>query len=234
VRQALTVAAKDLRSDARAKEIIPTMVLFALVLMFLFTFPLPPGAGRVPVPEPRAGAVGVREVASAFLWASLLFAGVVGFGRSAAAEREQSRVEGLLLAPVDPAAIYAGKLLANLTYLAAMEAVLLPAFMVFFDVPPGRLFPGILPVLAAADVGLAAAGTLLGAASQYVRARELVLPLLAFPAMLPVVLGAIRLTSTLFTTGGFGGQASWFALLAATDLAYLAVGAVTFEHVLSE
>lgn len=234
MRQALAVAAKDLRSDARAKEIIPTMVLFALVLMFLFTFPLPPGAGRVPVPEPRAGAVGVREVASAFLWASLLFAGVVGFGRSAAAEREQSRVEGLLLAPVDPAAIYAGKLLANLAYLVAMEAVLLPAFMVFFDLPPGRLLPGIVPVLVAADIGLAAAGTLLGAASQYVRARELVLPLLAFPAMLPVTLGAIRLTSTLFTTGGLGGQASWFALLAATDLAYLAVGAVTFEHVLSE
>lgn len=234
MRRALAVAAKDLRSDARAKEIVPTMVLFALVLVFLFTFPLPPGSGRVPVPEPRAGAVSVREVAAAFLWASLLFAGVVGFGRSASAEREDHRIEGLLLAPVDPAALYAGKLAANLVYLAAMEAALLPAFMVFLDVPPGRLFPGIVPVLVAADVGLAAAGTLLGAASQYVRARELILPLLAFPAMLPVVLGAIRLTSTLFVTGGFGGQQSWFALLGVTDLAYLAIGAVTYEHVLTE
>ena len=144
------------------------------------------------------------------------------------------RIEGLLLAPVDPAALYAGKLAANLVYLAAMEVVLLPAFIVFLDVPPGRLFPEIVPVLVAADVGLAAVGTLLGAASQYVRARELVLPLLAFPAMLPVVLGAIRLTSTLFASGGFGGQASWFALLGATDIAYLAIGTVTFEYVLTE
>ena len=234
MRRALAVAAKDLRSDARAKEIVPTMVLFALVLVFLFTFPLPPGSGRVPVPEPRAGAVSVREVSAAFLWASLLFAGVVGFGRSASTEREDHRIEGLLLAPVDPAALYAGKLAANLVYLAAMEVVLLPAFIVFLDVPPGRLFPEIVPVLVAADVGLAAVGTLLGAASQYVRARELVLPLLAFPAMLPVVLGAIRLTSTLFASGGFGGQASWFALLGATDIAYLAIGTVTFEYVLTE
>jgi heme exporter protein B len=210
------------------------MVLFALVLVFLFTFPLPPGSGRVPVPEPRAGAVSVRDVAAAFLWASLLFAGVVGFGRSASAEREDGRIEGLLLAPVDPAALFAGKLLANLAYLAAMEAVLLPAFVVFFDLPPGRLFPGILPILIAADVGLAAAGTLLGAASQYVRARELILPLLAFPAMLPVVLGAIRLTSSLLSSGGVGGQGSWFALLGVTALAYVAIGAVTFEHVLHE
>ena len=199
MRRALAVAAKDLRSDARAKEIVPTMVLFALVLVFLFTFPLPPGSGRVPVPEPRAGAVSVREVSAAFLWASLLFAGVVGFGRSASTEREDHRIEGLLLAPVDPAALYAGKLAANLVYLAAMEVVLLPAFIVFLDVPPGRLFPEI-----------------------------------AFPAMLPVVLGAIRLTSTLFASGGFGGQASWFALLGAIDIAYLAIGTVTFEYVLTE
>jgi heme exporter protein B len=234
VKAALAVAAKDLRSDARAREIVPAMVLFALVLVFLFTFPLPPGSGRVGPPEPRAGAVGVRDVAAAFLWASLLFAGVVGFGRSAAAEREDGRIEGLVLAPVDPAALFTGKLLANLAYLALMEAALLPAFVLFFDIPPGLLFPGILVVVAAADVGLAAAGTLLGAASQEVRARELILPLLAFPAMLPVVLGAIRLTSSLLATGGFAGQGSWFVLLVGTDLAYLAIGAVTFEYVVSE
>jgi heme exporter protein B len=234
VRRALAVAAKDLRSDARAKEIVPAMVLFALVLVFLFTFPLPPGAGRVPVPEPRAGAVGVREVSAAFLWASLLFAGVIGFGRSASAEREENRIEGLLLAPVDPAAVFAGKFLANLAYLVAMEVVLLPAFLLFFDVPAGNLFPGLVPVLLLADVGLAATGTLLGAASQEVRARELILPLLSFPAMLPIVLGAIRLTSSLLASGDMAGGGGWIVLLLATDVAYLAIGAVTFEYVVGE
>jgi heme exporter protein B len=234
VRRALAIAAKDLRSDARAKEILPAMVFFALVLVFLFTFPLPPGSGRARVPSPRAGAIGVREVAAAFLWASILFSGVVGFGRSASAEREDARIEGLLLAPVDPAAVFAGKFVANFVQLVAMEAVLVPAFVLFFDVPVALLFPGIVPVVLGADVGLAAVGTLLGAASQYVRARELILPLLAFPAMLPVVLAAIRLTGSLLTTGGFARQGSWFALLVATDAAFLAIGAVTYEHVVNE
>lgn len=234
MRRALAVAAKDLRSDARAKEIVPAMVLFAFVLVFLFTFPLPPGAGRVPVPEPRAGAVAVRDVSAAFLWASLLFAGVIGFGRSASAEREEGRIEGLLLAPVDPAALFAGKFLANMVYLVAMEAVLLPVFILFFDVPVGNLLPGVIPVLLIADVGLAATGTLLGAASQEVRARELILPLLSFPAMLPIILGAIRLTSSLLASGDIAGEGAWLVLLLGTDLAYLAIGAVTFEYVVSE
>src|ERR671918_2037097 len=133
MRKALTIAAKDLRSEARAKEIAPAMVLFAIVLVFLFTFTLPAGSGRAPVPEPIAGAVASREVAGSLLWAALLFAGIVGFGRSAASEREAGRIEALLLAPVDPAALFAGKVLANLVYLSVMEVILVPIFLLFMD-----------------------------------------------------------------------------------------------------
>jgi len=210
------------------------MVLFGLILVFLFTLDFPPGAGRAPVPGPAAGAVGSRELAGAFLWVSLLFAGILGFGRNAAVEREGSRIEGLLLAPVDPAALFAGKALANFCYLWLLEAVLFPVFVVFFDVSPGLLLPGILLVALAANIGLAAAGTLFGAASQYVRARELVLPLLLFPVILPLVLAAERLTASLLTGAGLATQAHWFMLMAAFDLAIPAIGAVAFEYVISE
>ena len=138
------LAAKDLRSEARAREIAPPMVLFGLILVFLFTLDFPPGAGRAPVPGPVVGAVGSRELAGAFLWVSLLFAGVLGFGRNASTEREGNRIEGLLLAPVDPAALFAGKALANFCYLWTLEVILLPVFVLFFDVPTGLLLPGVL------------------------------------------------------------------------------------------
>ena len=234
MRAVAALAAKDLRSEARATEVAPAMVLFALVLVFLFTFLLPPGAGRAPVPEPRAGAVGARETAGAFLWASLLFAGILGFGRNAALEREGSRIEGLLLAPVDPAALFAGKALANFAYLWVMEAMLLPVFLVFFDVDPGFLLPEVLLVLVGANLGLAAAGPLFGAASQYARAREVVLPLLLFPVVLPLVLAAMRLTGSLLTSGTFLGEERWFILMLAFDVAIPAVGAVAFEYVVHE
>jgi heme exporter protein B len=234
LRKMLALTAKDLRSEARGREIAPPMVLFGLVLVFLLTLDFPPGAGRAPVPAPAAGAVGSRELAGAFLWASLLFAAVLGFGRSASAEREGNRIEGLLLAPVDPAALFAAKALANLCYLCLLEAVLLPVFVVLFDVAPGPLLPGVLLVALAADVGLAGAGTLFGAASQYVRTRELVLPLLLFPVVLPLVLGAERLTSSLLTGAGLAGEGRWFMLMAAFDLAILAIGAVAFEYVVNE
>src|SRR5207248_1642968 len=117
VRKMFLLAAKDLQSEARAREIAPPMVLFGLILVFLFTLDFPPGAGRAPVPGPVVGAVGSRELAGAFLWVSLLFAGILGFGRNASTEREGNRIEGLLLAPVDPAALFAGKALANFCYL---------------------------------------------------------------------------------------------------------------------
>jgi heme exporter protein B len=234
MRKAWTIAAKDLRSETRAKEIAPAMVLFAIVLVFLFKFTLPAGAGRAPVPAPVAGAVPSREVAGSLLWAALLFAGIVGFGRSAASEREGGRIEALLLAPVDPAALFAGKALANFVYLSAMEVILLPIFLLFMDLRPQLLFPEMILVGLLVNVGLAAVGTLFGAASQYARAREVVLPLLAFPVMLPAVLGAARLTSSLLVTGTLAGNAGWLVLLLAFDLVISAVGAVTFEYVIRE
>lgn len=234
MKKVLAIAGKDLRADVRGSQIVVSMILFALVLTFLFTFAFPPGAGRAPVPVPRAGAVASREIAGVFLWAGLLFAAILGFGRSAAMDTEGGRIEALLMAPVDPAALFAGKALANATALVAMEAVVVPAFILFFDTSPALLFPEFLLVLLLADIGLAATGTLFAAASQYARVREVILPLLAFPILLPVVLGAAALTTSLLVTGGIAGQTRWLVLLSAFDLSITAVGAVAFEYVITE
>lgn len=228
------IVVKDLRSDSRAKEIAPTMILFALALVFLFSFTLPPGAGRAAVPEARAGAIGAREVAGSILWISLLFAGVIGFGRSASTDHEGSKIEGLVLAPVDPALLYAGKTIANLAFLSLLEVAALPVFILLLDVPPGLLFPQIIVVALAANIGLAAVGSLFAAASQYARTRSLMLPLLTFPIVLPLLLGASRLTSMLLTSGGLGDQTRWLGLLLVYDVIFVTIGAVTFEFVIQE
>lgn len=234
MRTILALAAKDLRGESRARQIAPVMVVFALCLVFLLTFALPPGALRAPVPEPVAGAIGARDITGLLLWTSIFFAGVIGFGRSAAADREGSAGDGLLLAPVDPAALYTGKLLGNLAFLTAAELVAIPLFVLFANVDPAALLPGLLPIVLVANLGLASVGTLFGAATQHAEARALMLPLLTFPLALPVILGASKLTSTLLIERSFGIEARWFILLAVFDVIFVTLGAVTFEFVIQE
>jgi len=234
LRAVLALAAKDLRAESRAKQIAPVMMVFALCLVFLLTFALPPGALRAPVPEPRAGALAAREITGLLLWTTIFFAGVIGFGRSAAVDREGSAADGLLLAPVDPAALYTGKLLGNLAFLTAAELVAIPLFMLFANIPARGLLPGLIPVIVVANLGLASVGTLFGAATQHAEAKSLMLPLLTFPLALPVILGASKLTSTLLIENGFGVEGRWFILLAVFDVIFLTLGAVTFEFVIEE
>lgn len=233
MKKAVAIAMKDLRSDARALEIAPAMAAFALSLVFLLTFALPTAAGRAPVPPPQAGAVPVADVMGVFIWAALLFAMITGAGRSASAEHSGGRIDALVLAPVDPIAIFAGKAGANLAFLVAVELVVIPAAALLTAVPWSRV-AAVAPVALLASIGLAATGTLFGAATQYARARSVILPLLCFPVMLPLVLGASRLTSVALGSGGYSPEGRWFILMAVYDLVVTTVAAVTFEFVIKE
>lgn len=233
MRQIWTLARNDLLYETRAKQIAPVMVVFALSLVFLLTWALPPGALRASVPTPAAGSVGAREIAGILMWTVVFFAAVAGFNRSAAAEREDT-YEGLLLAPVDPAALFAGKLAGNFAFITVAEVAIFPIFMLFAGASPALLLPGLIPVAFTANLGLAAVGTLFTPASQHTPARSMILPLLTFPLSLPVILGSSRLTSNLMIDGGYGGDARWFILMIVFDIVFIAIGAVTFEFVIQE
>jgi heme exporter protein B len=228
------LAANDLLSEARAKQIVLVMVLFGLTLVFLLSFALPPGAIRAPLPDPQAGAVPAREITGTLIWTTIFFAAVIGLGRGVSVDSQSGAREGLLLAPIDPAALFAGKLIANLVFLLATEALVIPLFMVFANIDFGLLFPGILGVALAATLGLAAVGTLFGAASLYSEARSMMMPLLLFPFALPVVLAASKLTSALLIDGAVASELRWFILLAVYDIVFLTIGVVTFEFVIQE
>ena len=167
------LARKDLLLELRAKETLPSMLLFVLAALTIFHFALPRGTG---------------DTASlGLLWSALVFTALLGLTRAFVAEREQGMFDALILAPCDRSAIWLGKTLAVFAFLVAAEVVALPAFAAFFSGLDGRTVAAV----ALADVGICTVGTLFGAMAVAGRARELLLPLLFLPMAIPIVVGGV-------------------------------------------
>lgn len=222
---------KDLVIEARGRDTLPPMLVFSLAVTLLLAFTLPDTSRpstRMVLP---AGTASVADVLAGFLWVTVLFAGLVGFARSFEVERHHGAIDALLLVPLDRSGLYLAKAMTNLFFLVAVELFLFPAFAVLF---PIRLGPGLLAVTGLVDVGFVAVGTLFAALAAQTRSRELMLPVLAFPVLVPVFIAAVELTSDLFlgrpTSAVIGG--GWFGLLVAFDVIYAAVGVLAFEFVI--
>jgi len=172
-RDVAALARKDLLLELRAKETLPSMLLFVLATLTIFHFALPRGAGH--------------QASLGLLWSALVFTALLGLTRAFVAEREQGLFDALVLAPCDRSAIWLGKTLAVLAFLVAAEVVALPAFAAFFSGLDGRTVAAV----ALADIGICTVGTLFGAMAVAGRARELLLPLLFLPMAIPIVVGGV-------------------------------------------
>ncbi len=167
------LARKDLLLELRAKETLPSMLLFVISALTIFHFALPAGTSDV--------------AARGLLWSALVFTALLGLTRAFVAEREQGMFDALVLSPCDRSAIWLAKSIAVLAFLVAAEVVALPAFAAFFHGLDGRTVAAV----ALADVGIVAVGTLFGAMAVAGRARELLLPLLFLPTAIPIVVGGV-------------------------------------------
>jgi len=215
-RVALAVTQKDLVSEWRSREMVWSLGQFVLLALVIanFGFDLDTGGGRI---------------ASGVLWLALMFAGLVAFGRTFAAEKEQATLEAMLLTPAPPAAIFAGKAVAAALLLAVCEAVLLPGLALFFGAPVLSL-PVIATVLLA-TVGMAVLGCLLAALAAQTRARELLLPVLLLPLWIPLVV--VGGEAVLAAVGGRpNGQA--LGLLLDFDILFVVVASLAARYVLDE
>jgi heme exporter protein B len=216
--QVAAILWKDVRYELRSKQMWTGMGLFALLVLVIFNF-----AFDLRVDNKAAVAPGA-------LWVAFVFASILGLGRTIAAEREKGSMDRLLLCPVDRKAIYLAKLLGNMLFIGVVEIVALPIFVVLFDIP---LFVGtLLPVVLLGTLGIAAVGTLFSAMAAATRARELLLPILVFPLIVPVVIGAVRATGTLLVPAA--NEPPWLGLIAAFDVIFLSVAMLTFEYVVEE
>ena len=219
-RRALAVAWKDFAVERRSKETLNALVFFSLLLLFVFQFTLGGDRERL------------AAVLPGVLWLGFVLSALLALGRTFLVEREHDCWEGLLLAPGDKSAIYLGKLAGNVLVMAVVEAALLVLFTVFFGLDLTGALPRLIVVLALGTLGLAAVGTLFGAITAQVRARELLFPVLLLPAQVPVLLGAVSATEIVLAGQPLAEAAQWLKLLAAADVVYLVVGLLTFEFVL--
>ena len=216
--QVLAILWKDLRCELRSKQTWMGMGLFALLVLVIFNF-----AFDLRVDNKAAIAPGV-------LWVAFVFASLLGLGRTIAAEREKGSMDRLLLCPVDRKAIYLAKLLGNLLFIGVVEIVALPVFAALFDV---SLFAGtLLPIVLLGTLGIATVGTLFSAMAAATRARELLLPVLVFPLIVPVVISAVRATGSLMVPAL--NEPPWIGLMAAFDIIFLSISMLTFEFVIEE
>lgn len=216
-RKVMAVLWKDVRAEIRTKDIFSAMFVFALlsVVIFQFAFDL-----RID---------NVRQVVPGVLWVSITFAGVLGLNRSFVLEKDKGSLEGLLLTPVDRGAIYLGKMLANLVFIVVVEVFIIPLSSVFFNVP--LWLPEILLVVVLGTIGFAAVGTVFSAMSVNTRAREVLLPILLLPVIVPVLIAGVRVTGGILDGESLGDLSNWLQLLIAFDVLYLAASFLTFDVV---
>jgi heme exporter protein B len=211
---------KDLLIESRARESVNGLLFLALLLLFVFQFVLGPERDRVEAALPG------------LLWLGSVLAGLVGLGRTFLVERDNDCLDGLVLAPGDKSALFLGKLLVNAGLMAAVELVLLAGAALLYGLDLRPAAGPLAVVFALGTLGLAAMGTLYGALTVQLRARELLFPVLLLPAQVPVLLGAVALTQAALAGEPLAAAGPWLPLLAAADCVYLVVGMLTFEFIL--
>ena len=219
--QAATVALKDLRSEFRTKESLNASVSFALVILVLFSFAMDPTSDQM------------REMSGGLLWLVFAFAGALVLNRSFARELSNDCLDALVSSPVSGAALLIGKTVANFLLLLVVEAMCLPAFGILYDLNWARQPWMLTAVLLLATWGMTIIGTMFSALTVNLRLRELMLPTLIYPMMIPALMAAMRLTTILIGGDALApGDWIWLRLLVGFDIIFTSLALALVEVVL--
>jgi heme exporter protein B len=221
LKQALTITAKDLRVELRTRELFSSMFVFALIVSILFNYTLD-------LKETQ-----VIDVAAGLLWMIFVFAGVLGLNRMFVSEQEGGTLQGLLVSPIDRSALFCGKWLSTVIFMLITQAIVVPFFALFANLPFDRLL-WLAPIFFLGTLGFAAVGIIFAAIASNTRMREVMLPVLLLPLTLPMLLGAITLTSNVLAGKSIGAQPQWLSLMIAYDVIFITVGWLAFEIITQE
>ncbi len=220
LRATFAIVWKDLVAELRSRELLSAMLVFSLLVILIFNFAL------------ELDIRTRQSVTSGVLWATFAFAGTLGLNRSLAIEKDRGCLDGLLLAPVDRSAIYFGKVLSNLFFMLIVEAVVLPVYSFLYNF---NLFqPGLILVILLGSIGYSVVGTLLATMAIQTRTRDVLLPILLFPIVVPILIAAVK------ASGGYLDQAPmteilpWLNLLIVYDVIFTAIAFMVFDYVVEE
>jgi heme exporter protein B len=222
LRAAWHIAVKDVAIEWRTKTAFASGLVFAVLVLAVLFFSRDPTA------------VSAQDIAPGALWVTFTFAAMLALNRAFLIERELRALDGLLLTPAPRAAIFWGKFAANLVFVGAIEAISLPLFVLFYDVPIWLRLGELVLVIAMATIAFVAVGTLLSAMAVRTRYAELMLPLLLLPFLVPPLVGGVQLTARLLEGRPLSDLAGWLKLIGAFDVAFVTAAAVLFQVVLDE
>jgi heme exporter protein B len=220
VRAVLIIAGKDLRAELRSRQLLAAMALFALLATMVFYYTL---ESR---PDVRLSAL------PAILWVIVVFAGTLGLNRSLAQEFDKGSLDGLLLAPIDRAALFYGKLISTWLFSLVVALIVTSALSILFNANLFLWSWWLIVVLG--TVGFAAVGTLLGSMAVQARGRETTFPILILPVALPIIMAAVSASNAILADLPLSDWAIWPVLLASCDVIFLVLALLLFDYVVEE
>lgn len=216
------LAEKDLRVEYRSRQAFLTTVFFALLILVIFLFAFDPGS--------RA----TREAAPGILWVALLFPGIIQLNRSFQSEREEGTLYGLILSPADRGVLFLGKLLANWSFLMVVDLMVLVLFVIFYNFSFSTQILWIALLVVLAGLGFTAVGTVFAAMVSSIRTREVLLPILLFPIILPIIYAAVKGTQGVLLFEEAQSLNLSIVLLVCFDVIFVATGFLLFDYVVAD
>lgn len=220
IHSALIIFRKDIIVELRTRENIGSILPFSIVIAFIFNFTFDPS------PQLMA------SVGPGIVWVAFIFSGTLGMNRLFLLERESETLEGLLISPVPKESIFIGKFLGILCLLLVIEGILIPVFLVLYNF---NLFEiRFICIALCATVGFSSVGSLFSAIAVNTKAREIMLPVLFLPIILPIIIASAAATEKIFTTNGWSDVIPWMQLIIFLDFVYLVLSSILFGSVVEE
>jgi len=221
LRKIAAIVAKDIAAELRTREMLSSMGVFSILVIIVFNFALELSDRQI-----------IRTTIPGALWVTIIFAGMLGLNRSLSVELDKGCLDGLLLTPVDRSAIFFGKTFGNVLFMLVVEVIVVPLFVVFFDVP--LIQPMVVLILALGTVGFAGVGTLLSSMAVNTRAREVLLPILLFPVAMPMLIAGVKATGGAMMGLPVSEWQQWLSLLIVFDVILVTISVMVFDYVVEE
>ncbi len=220
-RQTLAIIGKDLRREWRTREILITTVAFAVLLVVVFTFAFYHGEQTTPLVFPG------------ILWVAIVFTGTLAISRTFQHERHNDCLRALALVPGTHISLYLGKFTTNLIFMVLFEIALIPLLIITFSVNVTGVLHLHLLAIAVGTFGFAALGTVVSAMLVRNELREVLLPIVLYPLLIPLLIAGVQVTTALLDGGDWSNVGPWIQAMMAMDIAYAGLSLVLFRWVLS-